>query len=78
MHIKIFGQGCVKCELLKKNVEEAVNQLSLKDVEVEKISEIEKMVEEGVISVPTLMIDGSVKVSGEVPTVENIKKWLNE
>ncbi len=77
MKIKIFGPGCPKCENLTKNVREAVNQLSLEDVEIEKVSEIEKMAEEGIMSVPALMIDGSVKSSGSIPSVVEIKNWIN-
>ncbi len=78
MKIKIFGPGCVKCEILTKNVKEAVSQLGISSVDIEKVSSIEEMVERGIISVPALMIDGSLKSSGEIPTVDKIKEWLNE
>ncbi len=77
MNIKIFGQGCAKCEKLTGNVEEAVSQLNLDNVEIEKISDIGKMVEEGIMSSPTLMVDGVIKFSGNIPSIEEIKKILS-
>ncbi len=77
MTIKIFGPGCLGCEKLTKNVKEAVNQLNLSNVEIEKVSEIEKMAEEGIMSSPTLMVDGAIKSSGNIPSVEEIKKILS-
>ncbi len=77
MNIKIFGPGCSNCQKLIDNVEEAVSQLSLENVEIEKISDIGKMVEEGIMSSPALMIDGELKFSGNIPSVEEIKEILN-
>lgn len=77
MNIKIFGPGCAKCEKLTGNVEEAVSQLNLDNVEIEKISDIGKMVEEGIMSSPTLMVDGVIKFSGNIPSIEEIKKILS-
>ncbi len=76
MNIKIFGPGCAKCENLTKNVKEAVKQLGLDDVEIEKVSDFAKMVEEGVMSAPALMIDGVIKSSGSIPSVKEIKDWI--
>ncbi len=77
MNIKIFGPGCTKCEKLTSNVEEAINQLNLDDTDIEKISDIGKMVDEGIMSAPTLMINGVIKSSGNIPSIEEIKKILS-
>jgi small redox-active disulfide protein 2 len=60
---------------LYENVLEAVKQ-SGKEAEVAKVEDIKKIVGYGVMSTPALVIDGVVKVSGKVPKVEEIKKWL--
>ncbi len=77
MDVKIFGPGCAKCEKLTSNVGEAVSQLNLDNVKIEKISDIGKMVEEGIMSSPTLMVDGNIKSSGNILSVEEIKKILS-
>ena len=78
MDIKIFGPGCAKCELLEKNVKEALEKVNIEDANVEKVSEIEKIVEERILGTPGLMINGDIKATGRIPSVEEIKDWLDE
>ncbi len=78
MNIKIFGPGCAKCGLLERNVKEVVGEANTKDVSIEKVSEIDKIVEEGILGVPALMINGDIKVTGRVPSTQEIKNWINE
>jgi len=76
MIIKIFGPGCPKCQTLEENARKAVQELNLNGVEIEKISEIEKIVEAGIMAAPAIMIDGTLKAVGRVPDVREIKSWL--
>jgi small redox-active disulfide protein 2 len=75
MKIEVLGMGCSNCNKLYENVLEAVKQ-SGKEAQVAKVEEIKKIMGYGVMSTPALVIDGVVKVSGKVPKVEEIKKWL--
>jgi small redox-active disulfide protein 2 len=76
MIIKILGTGCPNCTKLKKNVEEAIEDLGLKDIKIEKIEEIDEIINLGVISTPGLIINDQLKTSGSIPDVSEIKKWL--
>ncbi len=78
MNIKIFGPGCPKCKLLEKNVKDAIKEANIENINLEKISDINKIAEEGVLGTPALMINGEIKVTGMVPSVSEIKDWLNE
>lgn len=73
--IEILGSGCKKCsdlaELAKKVVAE--NQL---DYEIEKVTDIVKIVGYGVMSTPAVVVDGVVKVSGKVPSEHELKEFL--
>jgi small redox-active disulfide protein 2 len=73
--IQVLGPGCPKCEKLKKNAEEAVQQ-SGTEATVEKITDINVIVGFGVMSTPALAIDGEVKSVGKVLSAEDIKKLL--
>ena len=73
--IKVLGTGCSKCTTLYDNVKNAVAQLGI-DATVEKEQDIMKIMEYNVISVPALVVDGSVLSTGKVLTVEEIKKLL--
>jgi small redox-active disulfide protein 2 len=75
MKIEILGMGCPKCKQLASNVEAAVEDLSIQ-VEIAKISSIDKIVEYGVMRTPAIVIDGKVVSAGKVLTKDEIKKFL--
>jgi small redox-active disulfide protein 2 len=75
MKIRILGTGCPKCKQLEANARKAVEELKIK-AEIEKVTDVGEIVDYGVMSTPALVIDGEVKASGRIPTVEEIKKWL--
>jgi len=75
MKIQILGMGCPKCKKLYETAEQAAKELGI-DYEMEKIDDIDKITEMGVMMTPALAIDGEVKLVGKVPTVENLKEIL--
>jgi len=75
MKIEILGTGCPKCKLVEENTKKALEELG-KKATILKITEIDKIIEYGVMSTPAIVINGDVKYSGEVPNVEKIKRWL--
>lgn len=76
MIIKILGTGCPKCQTLEANTNKAIAELELKDVQVEHVYDLEKIIEYGVMSTPAIVINDQVKTSGALPEVEEIKAWL--
>ena len=46
------------------------------EAEIEKVEDLIEIVKLGVMSAPSIMIDGKVVISGQVPTKEKIKKIL--
>ena len=75
MQIKILGTGCAKCSKLAELTEIAAKETGA-DYTLEKVSEIDKIIEYGVISTPALVVDGKVRCSGRVPAIDEIKKML--
>lgn len=73
MIIKILGTGCPNCKKLEVNVRQVLEDLKL-EVQVEKITDIEKIMHYGVMSLPALVIDEKVKFSGRIPNAEELKK----
>jgi len=73
--VQVLGPGCAKCEKLKQNAEDAVQQSGV-EAKVEKVSDINEITSFGVMMTPALVIDGEVKVVGKVPTVDEIKGLL--
>ncbi len=73
--IQILGTGCAKCVKLTSNAEEAVREKGIQ-AEIEKVTDIRKIMDFGVMMTPGLAIDGEVKAVGKVLSVEEIKKML--
>jgi small redox-active disulfide protein 2 len=73
--IQILGTGCAKCAKLTENAEKAAKEAGI-EAEVEKVTDIKKIMEFGVMMTPGLAIDGEVKAVGKVLSVEEIKKLL--
>ena len=73
--IQILGPGCAKCDELEKNVRAAVAR-SGAQVEVEKVTDIKEIMGFGVMLTPALVLDGEVKSSGKVLSVDEIAGLL--
>lgn len=77
MKIEVFGPGCHRCHQVEKFVKDALTELNI-SAEVDKINEIDKIVEAGIMQTPGLRINGKIKCSGRIPNPEEIKKWITE
>ncbi len=69
--ILILGTGCAKCVALTKVVDEAVETLDGK-FEVEKVEDIKKIMSYGIVSTPGLVINGEVKSTGKLLTLQEV------
>ncbi|PJA63480.1 MAG: thioredoxin family protein [Candidatus Portnoybacteria bacterium CG_4_9_14_3_um_filter_44_9] len=77
MKIQVLGAGCPTCKKLFELTKQAVEELDLK-TEVEYITDIQKIVEMGVMSSPVLAIDGKPVITGFLPDVEKIKETIKK
>ncbi len=75
VQIKILGPGCSKCEALYRHAEQAARELGI-EYEIEKVTDLRAITGYGVLSTPALVIDGELKLSGRVPSSEQIKGLL--
>jgi len=75
MKIEILGDGCSRCDKFYENVLKAVKE-SGKVAEIVKEMDPPKIAHYGVLSLPGLVIDGVLKVSGKVLRVEKIKDLI--
>ncbi len=75
MEIKVLGTGCAKCKSLEKITRKAVEELNL-DASVEKVEDIQKIMEYAVMRTPALVINERVVMSGQVPKVIEMKELL--
>jgi len=76
MKIEVVGPGCPKCIATEKNVKEALKQLNI-DAEVSHVYDMNEIINRGVMFTPAVILDGEIKTSGKIPTVDEIKKILS-
>jgi len=77
MDIKVLGTGCKKCITLYSLVNEVITELGIQ-ANVEKVEDIAKIVQFGVMLTPALVINGKVKLSGKVPSKPDVKKYIQQ
>lgn len=74
--IIILGTGCAKCKALESKVREVVSETGL-EVKIEKVENLQEIVQFGVMSTPALVINGEIAVAGNVPSKNQIQDFLN-
>lgn len=74
--IKILGTGCPKCKKLEELAEKAAKELGI-DYKIEKVSNLNEIMDFGVIVTPALAVDGKIMITGKIPKIDDIKKVLS-
>lgn len=77
MKIQVLGPGCPKCTKLAEDVDAIAREMGV-DCEIEKISDLNRIMSFGVFMTPGLVIDGEVKSVGKVPTESELKQFLGQ
>ena len=75
--IEILGTGCPKCKKLEEQTREAAAQLNL-ECDIVKEEDIQKIMAYGVMMTPALVVDGQVKMTGKVPSIDDIKQIITK
>ena len=71
--IQILGTGCPKCKKLAENAEAAAKASGI-ECEIEKVTDLNEIMKFGVMMTPALAIDGEVKITGKVPSIEQLEE----
>ena len=77
MDIKVLGVGCVRCRDLEQRVRKALAETGLA-ADVEKVEDIQKIMKYRIMATPGLVVNGTVKSAGRLPSIEEIMTWLKE
>lgn len=73
----VLGPGCSRCLQLARAVEQAAQELGL-EYHLEKITDLRQITALRVMNTPALVVNGTLKVAGKVPPVDEIRKLLSE
>jgi small redox-active disulfide protein 2 len=74
--LQILGTGCPKCRKLAEIAENAAKELGI-DFTLEKVTDINEIMNFGVMMTPALVVDGMVKVSGRIPRSDELKAMIS-
>ena len=75
MQLLVIGPGCPRCKTLAQLTEQAAQELGL-TYELNKVTDLKQIMALGVMMTPALAVNGTIKVAGRVPSVDDIKKLL--
>jgi len=77
MNIKVVGPGCMNCEKLALMCEEVVRENNIQ-AEIEKITDMNKFADLGIMMTPGLLIDNKVVSSGKIPAKSKLEHWIKD
>ncbi len=77
IQIQVLGSGCPTCKKLYEITERAAKELGL-DTKVEYITDVQKIVEMGIMQSPVLAVNGKPALIGFTPDIEKIKKAIQD
>jgi small redox-active disulfide protein 2 len=73
--LQILGTGCAKCNALTEISKKAADELGV-PYELEKVTDMLRFADFGVMITPALVVDGVVKSTGKVPSLEEVKALI--
>jgi small redox-active disulfide protein 2 len=76
MLIKILGPGCAKCNRLEQLTREVVTEMGI-EAEFAHVTELNAIMAYPIMTTPALVIDEVVKVSGRIPSKDELRQWLH-
>lgn len=76
IHVKIYGVGSSSDKALYQALTQAAEELEDITLDIEKVTDINTILEEGVSAIPALSIEGHIITNGFVPTIAELKRML--
>ena len=75
LNIKVLGPGCANCRKLEEIAREAVASLGVA-AEIDKVTDMQQIIDYGVLKTPGLVINGKLVSSGRIPTPQSVADWI--
>lgn len=75
MEVKVLGPGCAKCKTTFQVIEKVIEENNL-DVKLTKVDDIMEMMSYNIMTTPAVVVDGEVKMKGQVPSESDVKRLL--
>ena len=75
MEVKVLGPGCAKCKTTFQVIEKVIKENNL-DVKLTRVDDIMEMMSYNIMTTPAVVVDGEVKMKGQVPSESDVKRLL--
>lgn len=75
MEVKVLGPGCAKCKTTFQVIEKVIKENNL-DVKLTKVNDIMEMMSYNIMTTPAVVVDGEVRMKGQVPSESDVKRLL--
>lgn len=75
--LQVLGTGCPKCLKLAEETEKAAKALGI-EYELVKVTDIREILNFGIMTTPGLAVDGTVKVAGRIPKIDELKAIISQ
>lgn len=75
MEVKVLGLGCAKCKTTFQVIEKVIKENNL-DVKLTKVDDIMEMMSYNIMTTPAVVVDGEVRMKGQVPSESDVKRLL--
>jgi len=77
MIVKVLGSGCSKCKALEQKLIDLKANHQL-DFEIQKVTQLNDIINYGVMMTPGLVINEQLKAVGKVPDKQQLLTWIQE
>ncbi len=77
LSIKILGPGCARCKATVEVVKKALEKRGL-PTDITKVEDVEEIIKYNILKTPAVVMNEQVKISGRIPTQEEIESLLNQ
>ncbi len=75
MKVEILGAGCPKCRKSEELIAETIQKLGIQ-AEIVQVTDLDAIIDRGVMMTPAVFVDGEKKIEGKIPTESQIKGWF--
>ncbi len=76
MHlVQVYGAGCPRCRAAADVIEKTAEKLGV-EIFLEKVTDLGKISDRGILRTPGVAVDGIIVSQGKVPSEEDVEGWL--